>query len=85
VCFGSFPDWPLGGIYHLRFDPSGVSLGMTIDLPQHPEECYAVNLNDFSCDRWTTSSMGGLDTGTLIPAAAHTVSDVRPACRENRE
>ena len=65
--FRELPGLPLGGIYHLRFDPSGVSLGMTIDLPQHPEECYAVNLNDFSCDRWTTSSMGGLDTGTLIP------------------
>jgi Tol biopolymer transport system component/acetyl esterase/lipase len=66
LVFRELPGLPLGGIYHLRFDPSGGSLGMTIGLPQHPEECYAVNLDDFSCDRWTASSMGGLDTGALI-------------------
>ena len=66
LAFREIPGLPMGGIYHLRFDPSGVSLGMTINLPQHPEECYAVNLDVFSCDRWTASSMGGIDTEALI-------------------
>jgi dipeptidyl aminopeptidase/acylaminoacyl peptidase len=56
------PHLPRGGIYHLRFDPAGSRLGMIIDLPQHPEECYSVRLSDFSLERWTNSSCGPMDT-----------------------
>ena len=64
--FRKIPHLPLGGIYGLKFHPSGAFLGMTITTPQRPEDAYAVRLADFSLERWTKSGLGGLDTGHLV-------------------
>jgi dipeptidyl aminopeptidase/acylaminoacyl peptidase len=63
--YREIPNLPRGGIYHLRFDPSGSSLGMIMDLPRHPEECYSVRLRDFALETWTQSHLDGLDTLAL--------------------
>jgi dipeptidyl aminopeptidase/acylaminoacyl peptidase len=70
--YREIPGLPLGGIYHLRFDAKAQRLGMTMNLPQHPEECYAVRLSDFACVRWTESPPGALDTTALtVPRLIH--------------
>lgn len=60
------PGLPLGGIYGMRFDPTGENLGMTITTARHPEEAYSLKLSDFSLTRWTFSDMGGLDSNALV-------------------
>ncbi|HUI91695.1 MAG TPA: prolyl oligopeptidase family serine peptidase [Chitinivibrionales bacterium] len=60
------PGLPRGGIYGLKFDPSGERLGMTITTARQPEEAFSLRLSDFSLVRWTASGLGGLDSNALV-------------------
>jgi dipeptidyl aminopeptidase/acylaminoacyl peptidase len=64
--YREIPGLPLGGIYGLRFDPTGRRLGITVTTARHPEESYAVRLSDFSLVRWTDSGLGALDSNELV-------------------
>jgi dipeptidyl aminopeptidase/acylaminoacyl peptidase len=64
--YREIPGLPRGGIYRLKFTPNSEFLGMTVTMANQPEEAYAVRIRDFSLERWTQSTLGGLDPNALI-------------------
>ena len=57
---------PLAIIGSPRFHPDGKKLALHVNAPDHPEDVYVIDINDFSSTRWTESSMGGLDPDRLV-------------------
>jgi dipeptidyl aminopeptidase/acylaminoacyl peptidase len=66
-----YSNLPIGVVNDLRFSPNSRNLGFTLSTPVNPAEAYSVEVGFFSntasrMTRWTTSKVGGLDTGDFV-------------------
>jgi dipeptidyl aminopeptidase/acylaminoacyl peptidase len=51
--YKKIPHLPHGIISHLRFNPSGEILAMTVTTPDQPEDIYSIDLTAYDTIRWT--------------------------------
>lgn len=56
---------PIGRIYGLNFHPEKDELGMVLNTTETPGDVYSLDFSTMISTRWTTSEVGGLDTGSF--------------------
>ncbi|MFZ9708097.1 MAG: S9 family peptidase [Steroidobacteraceae bacterium] len=59
---------PRGLVSALRFDQSGMRLGMTVESPQSPRDAWVYELAQDRLTRWTESEVGPLDRSRFVDA-----------------
>ena len=62
----TLPQLPVGVIGNFGFSPDGAQLALTLNTATSPSDVYVVDLKAASLTRWTSSEVGGLDTGSFV-------------------
>lgn len=62
----ALPEIPGGMISTLSFSGDGSQLAFSLNQPSAPADVFSISLGERELTRWTSSEVGGLDTGTFV-------------------